>query len=164
MELRGNHGEGSADHDQAQWHDDRRREPGRREGRGDAEDPSRSQQTGRLARHREHQGSHRPARPRGTRRVPEYTNQGVVTTPRSSSNTCQDSRMSLDPGLLFLSLITSGLGFVLFTYGRKQDRYPQVAAGVALMVYPYFVPSLMANLLIGAGIVGVMWIVIKQGW
>ena len=72
--------------------------------------------------------------------------------------------MSLDPGLLFLSLITSGLGFVLFTYGRKQDRYPQVAAGVALMVYPYFVPSLMANLLIGAGIVGVMWIVIKQGW
>src|SRR3954469_12934580 len=31
--------------------------------------------------------------------------------------------MSLDPGLLFLSLITSGLGFVLFTYGKKQERY-----------------------------------------
>ncbi|HXQ78065.1 MAG TPA: hypothetical protein VN797_07650 [Gemmatimonadaceae bacterium] len=72
--------------------------------------------------------------------------------------------MSLDPGLLFLSLITSGLGFVLFTYGRKQERYPQVAAGVALMVYPYFVPSLIANLLVGAGIVGAMGNAIKQGW
>jgi hypothetical protein len=72
--------------------------------------------------------------------------------------------MSLDPGLLFLSLITSGVGFVLFTYGKKQERYPQVAAGVALMVYPYFVPHLIANLLVGAGIVGVMWIAIRQGW
>jgi hypothetical protein len=73
-------------------------------------------------------------------------------------------RMSLDPGLLFLSLITSGLGFVLFTYGRKQERYPQVAAGVALMIYPYFVPNLIANLFVGAGIVGAMWIAIRQGW
>jgi hypothetical protein len=72
--------------------------------------------------------------------------------------------MSLDPGLLFLSLLTSGLGFVLFTYGRKQDRYPQVAAGIALIVYPYFVPTLIANLLVGAAIVGAMWIAIRQGW
>jgi hypothetical protein len=72
--------------------------------------------------------------------------------------------MSLDPGLLFLSLITSGVGFVLFTYGKKQERHPQVAAGVALMVYPYFVPNLTAHLLVGAGIVGALWIAIRQGW
>ena len=72
--------------------------------------------------------------------------------------------MSLDPGLLFLSLVTSGVGFVLLTYGRKQERYPQVAAGLALMVYPYFVPNLIANLLVGAAIVGAMWIAIRQGW
>jgi hypothetical protein len=72
--------------------------------------------------------------------------------------------MSLDPGLLFFSLITSGLGFVLLTYGKKQERYPQVAAGIALMVYPYFVPNLIANLLIGAVIVGAMWLAIRQGW
>ena len=72
--------------------------------------------------------------------------------------------MSLDPGLLFLSLVTSGVGFVLFRYGRKQERYPQLAAGVALMVYPYFVPNLIANLLVGAGIVAALWIAIRQGW
>jgi hypothetical protein len=32
------------------------------------------------------------------------------------------------------------------------------------MVYPYFVPNLMVNLLVGAAIVGAMWIAIRQGW
>ena len=49
--------------------------------------------------------------------------------------------MSLDPSLLFLSLITSGIGFVLFVYGKKQDRWPQLVAGVALMIYPYVVST-----------------------
>ena len=50
--------------------------------------------------------------------------------------------MSLDPELLFLSLVTSGMGFVLFMYGKKQERWPQLVAGIVLMVYPYFVDSL----------------------
>jgi hypothetical protein len=32
------------------------------------------------------------------------------------------------------------------------------------MVYPYFVSGLLMNVLIGAGIIGVMWIVVTQGW
>jgi hypothetical protein len=72
--------------------------------------------------------------------------------------------MSFDPGTLFLSLITSGIGFVLFIYGKKQERPPQLVAGLVLMVYPYFVSGLLMNVLIGAGIIGVMWIVVKQGW
>lgn len=72
--------------------------------------------------------------------------------------------MSFDPGVLFLSLITSGLGFVLFMYGKKQERPPQLVAGLVLMVYPYFVSSLLMNLVVGAGIVGVMWVAIQQGW
>ena len=35
-----------------------------------------------------------------------------------------------------MSLITGGIGFVLFVYGKKQQRWPQLAAGVAFMVYP----------------------------
>jgi hypothetical protein len=46
--------------------------------------------------------------------------------------------MTIDPAWLFLSLVPSGLGFVLFRYGKKQDRWPQLVAGFALMVYPYF--------------------------
>ena len=72
--------------------------------------------------------------------------------------------MSLDPGLLFLSLITSGIGFVLFVYGKKQERWPQLAGGIALMVYPYFVPTLVLNLVIGAGIVAAVWIAVRQGY
>ncbi len=72
--------------------------------------------------------------------------------------------MSLDPGVLFLSLVTSGIGFVLFVYGKKQERWPQLAGGIALMVYPYFVPTFALNLLIGAAIVAGVWIAVRQGY
>jgi hypothetical protein len=72
--------------------------------------------------------------------------------------------MSIDPGLLFLSLITSGIGFVLFVYGKKQERWPQLAGGIALMVYPYFVSTLALSLLIGAAIVAAVWIAVRQGY
>ncbi len=72
--------------------------------------------------------------------------------------------ISLDPGVLFLSLVTSGIGFVLFVYGKKQERGPQLVAGLVMMVYPYFVSSLLMNVLVGAGILGAMWLAIRQGW
>ena len=37
--------------------------------------------------------------------------------------------MSLDPTWLFLSMIPSGIGFVLFVYGKKQDR------GIFMLAY-----------------------------
>jgi len=49
-------------------------------------------------------------------------------------------------GVLFSSI---GLGF--FVYGRKQRSIMPLLTGLALMVYPYFVDTVM--LLIGAGIV-----------
>ena len=70
----------------------------------------------------------------------------------------------MDAGLLFLSLITSGVGFVLFVYGKKQGRWPQLAGGLALMVYPYFVSTLTGTLVIGAGIMFAVWITVRQGW
>jgi hypothetical protein len=72
--------------------------------------------------------------------------------------------VSFDPDLLFLSLITSGLGFVLFVYGKKQERWPQLAAGLALMVYPYFVSTVSVTIGLAVAIVAAMWIAIRQGW
>jgi len=72
--------------------------------------------------------------------------------------------MSLDPSLLFLSLITSGIGFVLFVYGKKQDRWPQLVAGVALMIYPYVVSTAAMTIVIGAGIIAALWLAVRQGW
>jgi hypothetical protein len=72
--------------------------------------------------------------------------------------------MTFDPTLLFLSLVTSGVGFVLFVYGRKQQRWPQLAAGLALMIYPYFVSTIAMTLMVGAGIIGALWFATRQGW
>jgi hypothetical protein len=72
--------------------------------------------------------------------------------------------MSFDPTWLFLSLIPSGIGFVLFTYGKKQERWPHLAAGLVFMVYPYFTPNLIA--LIGFGVLlgAALWTAIRMGW
>jgi hypothetical protein len=72
--------------------------------------------------------------------------------------------VNLDPTWLFLSLIPSGIGLVLFVYGKKEQRWPHVAAGLALMVYPYFATSLVA--LVGGGtLIGLgFWSAMRLGW
>jgi len=72
--------------------------------------------------------------------------------------------MSLNPTLLFLSLVTSGIGFVLFIYGKKQERPPQLVAGLALMAYPYLVSTALMTVIIGIAIVAGLWLAIRQGW
>jgi hypothetical protein len=72
--------------------------------------------------------------------------------------------MSIDPGWILLELAVGGAGFVLFTYGRKQERFPQLLAGLLLMVYPMFVTS-SAGILAGAILIGVaLWWVVRMGW
>ena len=51
--------------------------------------------------------------------------------------------MSFDPTWLFLSLIPSGIGFVLFVYGKKQERMPHMLAGIVFTIYPYFTSSIV---------------------
>lgn len=72
--------------------------------------------------------------------------------------------MSLDPGLLLFSLVTSGAGFVLFTYGKKQGRMPHLLAGIVYMVYPYFVNTLLATVAIAA-VLGIgLWMAVRAGY
>jgi len=63
-----------------------------------------------------------------------------------------------------LSLVPSGVGFVLFVYGKKQDRWPQLAAGLALMIYPYFTATVTQMLLGGVLIGGLFWWALRYGW
>ena len=72
--------------------------------------------------------------------------------------------MSLDPGVLYLSLITGGTGFVLFVYGKKQERWPHMAAGVAMMVYPYFVDGVALQVGIAIAICAALWVAVRGGW
>ena len=72
--------------------------------------------------------------------------------------------MNLDPTWLFLSLIPGGIGFVLFVYGKKQQRWPQLAAGLALLIYPYFTDSVTALLIVGLAIGVGLVAAIRLGW
>ena len=72
--------------------------------------------------------------------------------------------MNLDATWLILSLIPSGVGFVLFVYGRKQQRIPQLVAGLALMIYPYFTPTATSMLVTGAAIGGALYWALRYGW
>ena len=72
--------------------------------------------------------------------------------------------MNIDPTWLFLSLIPSGIGFVLFVYGKKQERWPQLAAGLALLVYPYFTDTVPWLVGVGVAIGVALWWAIRLGW
>ncbi len=71
---------------------------------------------------------------------------------------------NFDSTLLMLSLVPSGIGFVLFVYGKKQHRWAHMAAGVALSIYPYFVTSVLQMLLGGVAIGGAFWWALQSGW
>lgn len=72
--------------------------------------------------------------------------------------------MTIDPTWLFLSLIPGGIGFVLFVYGRKQQRWAQLVGGLLFMVYPYFTPSVAALVGVGVGLGAAVWIAARLGW
>ena len=72
--------------------------------------------------------------------------------------------MSIDPVWLFVSLFPSGIGLVLFVYGKKQGRGPHLVAGLLLMVYPYFATTLMMLVTVGVGLVAALWLTVRAGW
>ena len=72
--------------------------------------------------------------------------------------------MSLDPAWLLLSMIPSGIGFVLFVYGKKQQRWPQLIAGLVFMVYPYFTPTTPTLLGVGGLLGAGLWAAVRMGW
>ena len=69
-----------------------------------------------------------------------------------------------DPTVLFLSLITGGVGFVMLVYGKKQARGPYIVAGLVYLVYPYFVENAVAMLAIGIAVGIALWLAVRAGW
>ena len=71
--------------------------------------------------------------------------------------------MNLDPGYLLASMLVSGVGYVLFMYGKRQRRFPQTATGIVLLVYPYFVGDVGMMLGIGAVLLALMAALVRLG-
>jgi hypothetical protein len=65
---------------------------------------------------------------------------------------------------LFASLIVSAIGFVLLHYGRKLGRPPHAAVGLLMLVYPYFIPSVLPMAIVGAALLLALGIAVRLGW
>jgi len=72
--------------------------------------------------------------------------------------------VSIDPVWLFVSLFPSGIGLVLFVYGKKQGRGPYLVAGLLFMVYPYFATTLMMLVGVGVALGAALWLTVRAGW
>ena len=72
--------------------------------------------------------------------------------------------MSFDPTWLFLSLFPSGIGFVLFVYGRKQHRWPLIVSGLLYMTYPYLATTVTALVGVGVLLGLTTWYAVRAGW
>lgn len=72
--------------------------------------------------------------------------------------------MDLDAGSLFTSMFVSSIGFVLLVYGRKMARPPHMFTGLVLLVFPYFVPSILAMLGIAFVLCLLLWILVQRGY
>ena len=71
--------------------------------------------------------------------------------------------MSFDGGSLVASFIVSGVGFVLFEYGRRMKRMPQLGVGLVMLIYPYFVSNIWVMLGVGLVLVVLLWLGLAQG-
>jgi hypothetical protein len=123
---------------------------------------------------------HRGGHPGGADAVDQAQVDLVVEAPRASDDRVADDRsvssdwrrayhrdgvnLNLDPTWLFLSLIPSGIGFVLFVYGKKQSRMPQLVAGLVLMVYPILTPTVFSLVGVGVLVCAALWIAVRAGW
>lgn len=50
------------------------------------------------------------------------------------------------------------IGLAAFIYGRRQARFGCLLGGIALMIYPFFVPSVLLMVVIGCAIIAAMWL------
>jgi len=69
--------------------------------------------------------------------------------------------MDFSPGYLLASLLLSSVGYVLYKYGRSQRRFPYVAAGATMLIYPYFVTDVRLMLCIAVALGVALWGVIR---
>lgn len=65
----------------------------------------------------------------------------------------------MDTGILLLGVLFSSIGLGFFLYGKKQARTVPLLCGVALMIYPYFMPNVYALLAVGAALLAIAYFI-----
>jgi predicted membrane protein len=61
----------------------------------------------------------------------------------------------VDVGVLLWGLLFSSIGLGFFLYGKKQRAVVPLVCGLVLMIYPYFIPNVIALVAIGVVLIAV---------
>ncbi len=61
----------------------------------------------------------------------------------------------MNASTLLWELLFSSIGFAFFVYGRKQRAVVPLVCGIALMIYPYFIPNVTALVAIGIALAAI---------
>jgi predicted membrane protein len=61
----------------------------------------------------------------------------------------------VDVGVLLWGLLFSSIGLGFFLYGKKQRAVVPLVCGLVLMIYPYFIPNVIALVAIGVALIAV---------
>jgi hypothetical protein len=67
-----------------------------------------------------------------------------------------------DPMNMLSSILIGCIGFGYFKYGKSQGRMYPLIAGMAMFVYPYFVPAIWLMWTICAGLMAACWFLREQ--
>jgi hypothetical protein len=70
----------------------------------------------------------------------------------------------MDANALLSSLFISSIGLVVFMYGKRQGRLPQMVIGFVLLVYTYFLSSVAWIFVIAGLLLGLLWLLVRLGW
>jgi hypothetical protein len=81
----------------------------------------------------------------------------------SAAAVCYGVRVDLETSSLVASIIVSSIGFVVFVYGKRQQRVPQIVVGLLLMGFPYLVPGVLLMAGIAALLLVGLWAAIRFG-
>lgn len=65
----------------------------------------------------------------------------------------------MTPGTVAIGILTSAIGLAYFIYGKRQQRFTPLLAGLALCVYPYFVDSVAWLVTIGVLLVAAPFVI-----
>ena len=78
--------------------------------------------------------------------------------------TVEERGVDLSLSGIVASFVVSSVGYVLFHYGRKCARVPQLVSGLALMIFPVFVPGAAWMLGIATAVVALLWVGLRTGF
>ena len=63
----------------------------------------------------------------------------------------------MDANVLMIGVLVSAIGMGMFIYGKKAIRWPHLAVGIALMLLPFVVYSVLGLSLITLALLALAW-------